>query len=217
MHSTRYGRRRHLRRPICSRMMPVVFSNRDDWSFSKCTVAIRLIASAIPVLRSNCNFLVATRLGERTSTRGDRQMTISYHLTSVSCNRLRRKQCIRSIPLRGQNHPQIHASGGLGRGGRGRVASRAPNHTPPNDKPTQNTRIGRPQRQTHPNTRIGLGFAILGPKHKRKLERHPRVWVWAQQERPEYAHRGRTICVDLGAQTAKHTNTDRSDHAILRA
>ena len=138
MHSTRYGRRRHLRRPICSRMMPVVFSNRDDWSFNKCTVAIRLIASAIPVLRSNCNFLVATRLGERTSTRGDRQMTISYHLTSVSCNRLRRKQCIRSIPLRGQNHPQIHASGGLGRGGRGRVASRAPNHT------------------NHPNTHIGL-------------------------------------------------------------
>ena len=91
VHSTRYGRRRHLRRPICSRMMPVVFSNRDDWSFNKCTVAIRLIASTIPVLRSNCNFLVATRLGERTSTRGDRQMTISYHLTSVSCNRLRRK------------------------------------------------------------------------------------------------------------------------------
>ena len=56
VHSTRYGRRRHLRRPICCRMMPVVFSNEEVWSFNKCTVAIRLIASTSPELRSKCTF-----------------------------------------------------------------------------------------------------------------------------------------------------------------
>ena len=102
-------------------------------------------------------------------------MTISYHLTSVSCNRFAPQIMWVDATARAKP-PKTHASGRLGEeGGRaGSLLARPTTHRPttnlpkihasggPNDKPTQIHASGgrvtsrAPNDTHHPNTHIGL-------------------------------------------------------------